>query len=121
MNAQVKGSHGTIHGIHGGGTHGSPPPVKGGGVTARGRCTHAGSALVLTESGFDVRIDDEVLDALGELRVILAGGRTYSVHLGSGAVFHRPPYKIRSSPAGSRPRVDVHAEHRCTPATLGQS
>lgn len=105
-------NHGSNHGTHGPSTHGTPPPVKGGGVTAT-RCTHAGSTLVRTESGFDVRVDDEVLDALDELRVILAGRRTYTLHVGSGAVFTRSAHRIRARPAGTVPRQDVHAEHRC--------
>lgn len=78
------------------------------------RCTHKGTIEVLTASGFDVRLDPEVLDTLGELRAILAGRRTYTRHTYSGEVHHRPAYKIRERPAGSRPRQDVHAEHRCT-------
>jgi hypothetical protein len=86
------------------------------------RCRHEGSTLVLTEEGFDVRIEAETLDPLGELRVVMAGRRTYSVHTYSGAVFARLPYKIKAQPAGTRPRVEVHAEHTCpVPRGEGES
>lgn len=86
------------------------------------RCRHEGTELVLTELGFDVRLEPEVLTPLGELRVILAGGRTYTRHVYSGAVHHRGAYEIRTRPAGSRPRQDVHAGHRCpAPLTPGES
>lgn len=118
MKPQVNSSHGSIHGKHGGGTHGSPPPVKGGGVS---RCTHHGTTMVLTELGFDVRIDEETLDPIGELRATVAGLTTYTRHVGTGAVFHRGPGQIRERPAGTRPRQEVHAEHRCPPTTQGDA
>ena len=79
------------------------------------RCPHAGATLVLTEYGFDVRLDPEQLTPLGELRALVAGRATYTVHTSTGAVFHRGAYEIRQRPAGTRPRQEVHAEHACTP------
>jgi hypothetical protein len=83
-------------------------------------CRHPGTELVVTELGFDVRLDPEVLDPLSELRAAVAGRRTFTVHAGSGAVFGRGASQIRARPAGTRPRQDVHAEHRC-PSTPGES
>lgn len=85
------------------------------------RCRHQGAPLTLTEEGFDVRLDPEPLGPLGELRCVLAGRRTYTVHTGTGAVFHRPARTIRSRPAGTIPRQHVHAEHQCTPSPPGES
>ena len=73
---------------------------------------------VRTESGFDVKLDPAPLDALDELRCVLAGGRTYSRRWVRGEVYSRGAYKIRHEPAGTNPFVVVHAEHRCTPPPL---
>ena len=80
------------------------------------RCTHPGTTLIRTETGLDVRLDPEPLDPLGELRALVAGRTTYTVHTGSGAVHPRPAATIRARPASTRPRQQVHAAHQCTPA-----
>ena len=81
------------------------------------RCPRCRSKVieVLTESGFDVRLDPDPLDPLGELLAAMAGRSTYTRHVGSGAVHHRPARVIRERPAGTRPRQDVHPDHVCPP------
>jgi len=80
-------------------------------------CRHKSPAIieVLTESGFDVKLDPDPLSALDELRAVLAGRRTYSRRWVRGEVYPRSPGKIRGEPAGSNPFVAVHVEHDCTP------
>lgn len=74
---------------------------------------------VRTVNGLDLTLEPETLDPLGELRAAVAGRSTYTRYPHSGAVHPRPAYKIRERPAGSRPRQDVHAAHRChDPRTL---
>jgi len=117
---QVKGSHGSIHGKHGGVTHGSPPPVKGGerDCSATGPCRHTAPEVleVRTETGFDVKLDPTPLTPVEELAATVAGRRTYSRRWVRGEVYSRSAYKIRVEPAGSNPYVTVHAEHQCPPA-----
>ena len=67
---------------------------------------------MVTGVGIEVRIDDAELDALGELRCLVAGGTTYTRHA-SGEVHRRTATTIRTQPAGTHPRQTVHALHVC--------
>lgn len=85
--------------------------------TSTGRCRRCRAPVidVLTEAGFDLALDPAVLTPLGELRAAVAGHATFTRYTFSGAVHHRPAYKILERPAGTRPRQDVHAVHTCAP------
>lgn len=67
----------------------------------------------ITLSGFDVLLDLEVLDPLGELEVILDGRHTFTLYVQADEIGHRTPSRIRAHPAGTRPRTEVHPAHRC--------
>jgi hypothetical protein len=80
----------------------------------RTRCRCVELLEAVTAAGYDVTLDPAPLDPLGELRAAVAGVPTYTRHP-AGDVHYRHPDTIRARPAGTRPRQDVHARHRCPP------
>jgi hypothetical protein len=78
-----------------------------------GRCRR----YVLTgtdDLGIDVTLDLEVLDQPNaELTAVLDGRLTYSLHTTTNQITHRSPHRIVATPAGTRPRTEVHPDHRC--------
>lgn len=77
-------------------------------------CERCGAAVLAarTTSGLDVVVDAAPLSPVGELQALLAGGATYTWHLGPDHLVHRYPLVIRSRPAGT-PRQTVHPTHTC--------
>ena len=63
-----------------------------------------------------VTVDSQPLDPVQELRALVAGCRTWTLHTVARELHPRGPDAIRDRPAGTRPRQTVHATHVCTPA-----
>ena len=70
-----------------------------------------------TTLGFDIEVEVAPLDADGELAAALAGIPSYTWYLGADVLASRSPFQIATAPAGTRPRVTVHAAHRCPERT----
>jgi hypothetical protein len=87
----------------------------------RGTCRRCGTDTIsgLTGNGravaLDVTVDATPLDPPGELRALMAGCATWTLHTVADELHPRPPSVIRSRPAGTRPRQTVHPTHWCTP------
>lgn len=64
-------------------------------------------------TAWDIRVDAAPLDPLAELTSTVAGCRTWTLHTVAGELYLRSPRKIVSSPAGTRDRQTVHADHVC--------
>jgi hypothetical protein len=65
-------------------------------------------------SGFQVTVDAQPLTPEWELWALLAGRRTWTLHVVPDQLYPRLPSTIRSRPAGTHPRQTVHADHECT-------
>lgn len=83
--------------------------------TERARCSRCLGEVIAghTEYGFAVELDPTELDPPGELAVAVAGGATFTWHTRADRITHRVGYTIRTRPAGTRPRQQVHAAHDC--------
>jgi hypothetical protein len=92
------------------------------GVTRRARvrtCDRCGDvALVALDDdmcAFEVAADPHPLTALGEAMALLEQRRTFELTKSAGGyqLDRRGPGQITGRPAGTTPRADVLAEHRC--------
>lgn len=81
------------------------------------RCRCGRTILVGHSEGVKVRVDEEPVDEVtdnrpgrrvGELDVLLRGGRTF-VHTSPGLLYERDEHRIR----GNSIRGTIHAEHQC--------
>lgn len=86
----------------------------------RGPCGHCGRDTLGGWTGTGrllsmlVTVDTDPLTPEGELRALVAGCSTWTLHTVAGQLHARLPATIRAHPAGTRPRQTVHPEHRCT-------
>lgn len=87
--------------------------------TDRTTCRRCGAEVIegVTERGLDVVLEVTELDPRGELLATVAGTPTYTHHHGADVIAYRLPWRIRTSPAGSRARTAVRPEHRCVERT----
>jgi hypothetical protein len=59
--------------------------------------------------------DPAPINVLGEVQALMTGRATYALRWlgGRWEIDHRDSFQIKGSPAGSNPRYEVLAEHRC--------